>query len=56
MSTMNKIKNIVESEGRKYQSDFVVHSIGPEVIDRFKEEIFPLGGHPLSSAKPGAPF
>ncbi len=56
MSTMNKVKDIVESEGRKYHSDFVAHSVGAEPRDRFKDEIFPLGGHPLGNSKGGAPF
>lgn len=36
----------MEDEGRKYHSDYVAWSLGPEKRDRFKEEIFPLGGHP----------
>ena len=56
MSTMNKVRDIVEAEGRKYHSDFVVHSVGAEPRDRFKDDIFPIGGHPLGNAKGAAPF
>jgi len=47
--TINTIKSIVEEEGRAYHSDFVAQSLGSEKLDRFKEEVFPLGGHPATA-------
>lgn len=46
--TINEIKKIVEEEGRTYYSDFVSNSMGEEKRDRFKDEVFPHGGHPVT--------
>lgn len=56
LHSLQKIKEIVESEGRAYHSDFVSQSLGGEKRDRFLEEIFPLGGHPMSQPTAGAPI
>ena len=40
----NHISKLVQAEGRACKSEFVVQAVGPEERDRFKEEIFPLGG------------
>lgn len=44
---INEIKNLVETEGRLHGSTYVAQSLGEEKRDRFVEEVFPLGGHPL---------
>lgn len=51
---INEIKKIVEEEGRLFHSDYVAESMGEVKRDRFKDEIFPIGGHPLTMD--GAPL
>lgn len=46
---MKTLYETMTDEGRKYHSEYVTHALGAEERDRFKESIFPLGGHPGSS-------
>ena len=39
------ISNLIEDDGRKYASEYVLHSLGDEKRDRFKDNVFPIGGH-----------
>ena len=50
--TINEIKKIVEEEGRLFHSDYVANSLGSEKRDRFKEDVFPIGGHPTGVDTP----
>jgi hypothetical protein len=52
--TVNAIKKIIEDEGRLCYSDYVTASLGAEKRDRFKDEVFPIGGHP--NTLEGAPL
>lgn len=46
--TINEIQRIVRDEGRLYYSDYVGAALGYEKRDRFKDEVFPIGGHQLT--------
>ena len=52
----NHIQKLLVEEGRECRSDFVCQSYGPEPRDRFKEEIFPLGGQNNAQDENSTPF
>ncbi len=48
---LKTVYQTIESEGRTHNSEYVGYSLGKEKRDRFKDSIFPLGGHPTSSGE-----
>lgn len=45
---IGEIRKIVEDEGRLNHSNFVAQSLGEVKKDRFMDEAFPIGGHPVT--------
>ena len=54
--SMKKIRSVVEDDGRKYYSEHVKNSLGEEKRNRFMDEVFPLGGHPIAPMAAGGPI
>ena len=52
----NHIQKLIVTEGQECRSDFVVTVFGSEKRDRFKEEIFPLGGIDNQQDEHSTPF
>ena len=53
---INYIREVVEKEGRSLKSDFVINAVGEKPIDRFENEVFPLGGHTNQQREQSSPF
>ena len=43
--SVNLVRENLEARGREVKSQFVIEAVGHETRDRFKDEIFPPGGH-----------
>jgi hypothetical protein len=49
---MKTLNQAVVDVGRANYSEYVLHSVGPEDQDRFKDHVFPIGGHPGTQGTP----
>ena len=52
----NHISKLLIEDGREVHSEFVVQATGAEPRDRFRDEIFPLGGIDNAQSEESTPF
>ena len=50
--SVKTINEALTEEGRLYYSEYISNAQGAEQKDRFKDHVFPLGGHPATQGGP----
>jgi len=53
---INYVTQEIEKQGREVKSYFVLKAVGEKPLDRFEDEVFPLGGHINQQREQSTPF